>query len=787
MDIRLGWIAAVGAFLLVLARMSTLLTAGAGSVGWTLILTASFVLGAAGSIGALLAGARLWLVVAVALIGSALALARTAAGSTLILGVIPTGETLAAVSEEMPKALELIRFGAPPVLAIAGLIAVLASVFWILGGIVGFGSSKRRPMLMAIPLIAFYLILATLDRNPPNWYWPAGLALIAALAMLAGRVRRATGRARSIDSGNVIRPTGRGLPAAVVTLVVATAILSTSSLAAVVPESGLVTWRNASGFSGLFGGFSINLFTSMQQDLVGNNATVAFVAKVSEPAPPNADLYWKLITLDAFDGEFWLPGDLRLGRPLGEVGWEADEFRFRGSTVLVNQNIEIYALRQNFLPLLYSPVALTTEDVVLADSYRAREDGSINFDTRTSQNLGYSVTSRVPVPDLASLATDDGQLSPIFARAVEDGVIRLAPTAGAPPTVPARSLERYTELPDNLGPEIAALAATETQFGSTPFEKVLLLESFFRFRNFVYDATASTGHTSLDLTEWLTVPESLNHRKGYCEQFATAMAVMARTLDIPSRVVLGFAPGDVQPQPDGSDLIVVRALHGHAWVEVFLPSQGWVRFDPTPRGDEINPSFVEGVGFEPADYLPAPGTPVPGQNVPTSPPALPPGFEDPGVDPGLGLPGAGLAGVPLTAWLTSLGLVTILMAIIPTLKALRRRRRLARLKHGDIGAAWAEITDRLADLGYQLDPSRTPRETAISIDRALLPLAFRLSADVYGERIAEDREAVFHDAEARIRRDLNRWQWWWASVQPRSLIRSTARGRISDRLPAIPR
>lgn len=787
MDIRLGWLAALGAFLLVLARMGTLLAAGSGSVGWTLILTASFVLGAAGSIGALLAGARLWLIVIVALIGSALAMARTAAGSTLVLGVIPTGETLATLSDEIAKALELIRFGAPPVLAIAGLIAVLASVFWILGGIVGYGSAKRRPMLMVIPLIAFYLVLATLDRNSPHWFWPAGLALVAALAMLAGRARRATGRARSIDSGDVIRPTGRGLPVVVVTLVVATAIFATSTLAAVVPESGLVSWRNASGFSGLLGGFSINLFTSMQQDLVGNNRTVAFVAAVSEPAPPNGDLYWKLITLDAFDGEFWLPGDLRLSRPLGEVGWEADEFTFRGNTVRVNQNIEIYALRQNFLPLLYSPVALTTDDLILADSFRARADGSINFDTRTSQSLEYSITSRVPVPDLASLATVNGQLSPIFDKAVEDGVIQLAPTAGAPPAIPARLLERYTELPDNLGTDIGALAATQTQRGSTPFEKMLLLESFFRSTNFVYDATASSGHSSLDLTEWLTDPESRNYRRGYCEQFATAMAVMARTLDIPSRVVLGFAPGDVQPQPDGSDLIVVRALHGHAWVEVFFPGQGWVRFDPTPRGDEINPSFVEGVGFEPSDYLPAPGNPVPGQTVPTGPPVLPPGFEDPDVDRNLGLPGGRLAGIPLTAWLTSIALVTTLVASIPGVKAIRRRRRLARLKQGDIGAAWAEITDRLADLGHQLDPSRTPRETAISIDRALLPLAFRLSADVYGERIAEDREAVFHEAEARIKRDLSRWQWWWASVQLRSLIRTTVREPISDRLPAAPR
>ena len=787
MDIRLGWLAALGAFLLVLARVGILLTAGAGSVEWTLILAASFALGAAASIGALLAGARLWLVVLVTSIGSGLAMARTAAGATLLLGVIPTGDTMAALNEEISKALELIRFGAPPVLAISGLIAVLAAVFWILGGVVGYGSAKRRPMFMVIPLIAFYLILATLDRSPTRWYWPAGLALIAALAMLAGRARRATGRARSIDSGQVIRPNGRALPTAVVTLVVATAIFSSSSLAAVVPESGLVSWRNASGFSGLFGGVSINLFTSMQQDLVGNEATVVFVARVSEPAPANGDLYWKLITLDAFDGEFWLPGDLRLSRPLGEIGWEADEFKFQGNTIRVNQNIEIYALRQNFLPLLYSPVGLTTDDLILAGSHRARADGSINFDTRTSEGLNYSITSLVPAPDLASLATLNGDLSPIFAQAVADGVIELAPSDNATQTIPASVTSMYTELPDNIGSEIARLAANQTQRASTTFESVLLLESFFRNTNFVYDPAASTGHSSLDLAEWLTNPESRNYRTGYCEQFAAAMAVMARALNIPSRVVLGFAPGDVEPQQDGSDLIVVRARHAHAWVEIFLPGQGWVTFDPTPRSDEINPSFVSEVGFEPAEYLPAPGNPLPGTIFPAGPPVLPPGFEDPGVDPSLRSPGSGIAGISITAWLTSLAVVTALVVSIPSLKAVRRRRRLTRLRQGDVSAAWLEITDRLKDLGHHIDPSRTPHETAISIDRGLLPLAFRLSADVYGDRIAEDREAVFHQAEARIKRDLSKWRWWWASVQLRSLIRSMAPEQVNDRIPAAPR
>ena len=145
---------------------------------------------------------------------------------------------------------------------------------------------------------------------------------------------------------------------------------------------------------------------------------------------------------------------------------------------------------------------------------------------------------------------------------------------------------------------------------STDFERALILEEFFRNAGgFVYDASASTGHSSLEMEDWLLVPSSRNYRSGYCEQFASAMAVMARVLDIPARVVIGFAPGTTQTQSDGTEVIVVRARDAHAWVELYLEGQGWVRFDPTPRSDGSNPATAASVGFAPTEYLPAPADP----------------------------------------------------------------------------------------------------------------------------------------------------------------------------------
>ena len=168
----------------------------------------------------------------------------------------------------------------------------------------------------------------------------------------------------------------------------------------------------------------------------------------------------------------------------------------------------------------------------------------------------------------------------------------------------------YTALPEDLPPSIAGLARQVTARTSTDFERALVLEEFFRNAGgFVYDASASTGHSSLQMEDWLLVPASRNYRRGYCEQFASAMAVMARVLDIPARVVIGFAPGTIQTQSDGTEVIVVRARDAHAWVEVYLQGQGWVRFDPTPRSDGSNPPTARQVGFTPTEYLPAPADP----------------------------------------------------------------------------------------------------------------------------------------------------------------------------------
>lgn len=198
-----------------------------------------------------------------------------------------------------------------------------------------------------------------------------------------------------------------------------------------------------------------------------------------------------------------------------------------------------------------------------------------------------------------------------------------------------------------------------------------------------------------------------------------------------------------------------------------MPGQGWVRFDPTPRGDGINPATVSQFGFDPELFLPAPVTLENGFPLPF-PGALPNDqFFDPGADPTLGLPTLPAAG--LGTWAIALLVLVGIAALIPILKGLRRAARLKRLETGDLSAGWSELTDRLADLGYRIGWSMTPNEVANRVDRAILPLASRLAADVYGGRTITDGLEVYRHAEAALRLRYQGWRWWLSWIQPHSL------------------
>jgi transglutaminase-like putative cysteine protease len=772
MDNRLGRLAGIAAFVLMLMRLGRLLDTGTEAPAWQLIMIASAFLG--GVIWWLLSqtvsSRRIGMLIFVAA-GVALFL-RISVSHTLVVGFLPTVDTLGALGREMAQALDLIRFGVAPVFPTSGIVAILSSLMWATGALYIWGATGGGPSIaMIVPSFGLYLQFAVMDRVPAGRGWMAAGAAVIALALTSIGVERRheAGRVRDLEG----RPLARraGSMALVLALVVAVgAFAATDSASSLVPENGNIRWRYGGGYGPGFGGVTFDRLADLQQSIIRRSNAVMFRATLDPDAPPANEIYWRMESLDYFDGIAWRPSASRADFYEPGVGGGDPNYAYRGTTQSITQRVQILNLRSQVLPTAGVGQFFRSNSVNVA-GFQITPDGSAIYQAELGEGDEYEVQATLALnkEDLGALATRaDGTLSPLFANASEAGASSLEP--GQPPGDVALppDIERFLELPEDMPAGITQMAREQTFRATTPFEAAWLLQRWFRDSGeFTYSTDVTTGHGNLDLEDWLSEPESLNYRVGYCEQFAAAMAILGRTVGIPSRVVWGFTPGTVEQQADGSDVVVVRDNNAHAWVEMWMDGFGWVRFDPTPRGDGALPESIT-AEFDPEPFLPL----VDGQNPVT---IDQPGFFD-DLDPRNLIDlsdnpiGDRSTGFELDWVWVALPALALLTFLIPLLKVLRRRRRLARLRRGDITAAWEEIVDRLADLGSPVPPHQTPLEFATATDRSLVPLATSYSAAIYGDRNGGARESDLIAIESWIKLRFDGGVRTRAAFNPRSFL-----------------
>ena len=736
---RYSWIAGAGALLFVLYQLNGLLRPTIEGPPWQLVVVAALILGVVITWAALSYRMPTWMVILINAVAAVIAIGRVSAPETTV-GLLPTAATLTQLDAQMEQALAIVRNGVEPVIPVAGLIVMLLVLFWVVGFLFAWGLSKGRPYVALLPPLVIALQFATMDRHSTS-VWRAGIfvALVAAGLFAIRYDQRVQTSGRMVPVGQFARTesflsrSAGGLMAAIV----AATMVAVTTLGALVPSDGVVDWRSPTGLTGeFFGSVSYNPFVSIQQSLVSNSNTPVFGVRVLDGDVPADQIYFSLLTMETYNG-----GQFSANRPevvqMEEDQWQNPAHAFAGPVEPVVADVEIFRLQMEWLPSPYQAVDFAAEERI-ERSMRVRvEDAALRFEGGFSYDgMRYQVRSDIPDPDVSVLATDsDGTLSPAFELASQSAEDVPEPvTAAVRPEPP--DVERYLQLPDDFDPAIGALARTQTRNLSTSFEKAIALESWFRSPAFAYSIDIEPGHGATDLAAWLLDEESPNHRIGYCENFATAMAVMARTLGIPSRVVLGFTPGT--PQADGT--IIVRDRNAHAWVELWMPTQGWVRFDPTPRRDRINPTTFEEVetalGFPITNYLDVPDPEELDVNVVVpNRPADP--FEDPVAFPPVG--GGELQqdrGFQIPEWVTTaapwLAAAALVLGGIPLAKWWRRRRRLRKLRSGDISAAWDEIVSQLDDLGRAPRASDTPTEVAAQVDPAMAPLATVYGRSLYG-------------------------------------------------------
>lgn len=145
-----------------------------------------------------------------------------------------------------------------------------------------------------------------------------------------------------------------------------------------------------------------------------------------------------------------------------------------------------------------------------------------------------------------------------------------ASTGTYPPDIP----RTYLQLPD-VDPRIVQMAHDVTNGANNDYDKASALERHLR-DHYGYTLQLPAKIAKDPLANFL-----FERKRGHCEYFASAMAVMLRSIGIPSRVVNGFRGGEFN---DLSGKYVIRARDAHSWVEAYFPGSGWISFDPTPAG-----------------------------------------------------------------------------------------------------------------------------------------------------------------------------------------------------------
>ena len=229
--------------------------------------------------------------------------------------------------------------------------------------------------------------------------------------------------------------------------------------------------------------------------------------------------YLRLVGADEFTGDVWQPSELSVSRDDNDV--EDGLSRPPGlggavATVKRRYKIEVFDLAQTWLPL---PYPATRVDNI---------DGTWLYDSSTFNAFGEN----------SSTQQLDYEVRALSVRPTPE---QLRAAGAAPPSV-----RRYLKLPRDLDPEIKQIAEQETEGQTTGYDRALALQDWLRDpAEFTYSQTLDSSVT--DGPGEQAILGFLQTRQGYCVQFASSMAVMARLLGIPARVAIGFATGDREP------------------------------------------------------------------------------------------------------------------------------------------------------------------------------------------------------------------------------------------------
>ncbi|MEU3956349.1 DUF3488 and transglutaminase-like domain-containing protein [Streptomyces achromogenes] len=616
-----------------------------------------------------------------------------------IAGLIPGPDTVRYFAELLRQGTDDISRYAIPAPVTDGIRLMLIGGVLLVGLLVDtLAVTFRSAAPAGLPLLALYSVAAGLSDGGADWLWFLVAAAGYLMLLLAegrdrlaqwGRVFGGGPRLPGAPAAGPLAPvrTGRRIGAAAlgVALVLPLALPS-------LPGGLLESARTGMGVGGGGGRVSaVDPLVALHDNLNSEDARQVLSLRTS--TNDLSDLYLRIVSLDEFDGTTWTSARRdyvgvpdRLPLPAG-----LDEDVRRDTIRTTITAADTYA--QESLPMPYPP-----SRVRVSGRWRYEPVGmTLTGDHgQTTRGERYEVTSLDVEPTAEQLA--------------------------AAPPPPAALWDQYTKVPSSL-PKVVARTAKEITAGSSShYEEAVKLQDYFAVTGgFQYDTQVEVGQGPRAIANFL------EQKEGFCVHFSFAMAAMARTLGIPARVAVGFAPGS--PQSDGT--VVVNQRDAHAWPELYFEGVGWTRFEPTPtRG--TTPSYTQ--SDTPGSSLPDEA--LPSRRASSAPSAAASPSESCAAGPRrlkpCDSPSAAVAshhdhdGTDRWVW-PLIGVGALLVLVVPLTPLLwRRRRRALRLGGHDRTpqgaaahtlAAWQELTDSAWDHGIAPDESLTPRKAADRIVR----------------------------------------------------------------------
>lgn len=586
--------------------------------------------------------------------------------SSGIGGVLPNKAAVAEAGMLLSGAWDQIVGTAPPAPPTPELSFLIALAVGCAAFIADFLVAEvRSPALVALPLLCLYSVPASIATTMLPWYtFAIPAVLYATLLAVTGHRDRRNGARAGI---------GRAVNGGAITALATTAALLVAGSVTAVGTTGRLPHTNGNGT----GTIGLSPLASLRGNL--QRSTPVDVMSVSGLVAPD---YMRTVTLTKWTAN---------------QGWSLDALQadvsdvngpFSGSPSLTDVSLVTVTTKgyqDRFLPILTGTTAVTG----LADPW--------DFDASL-----YTVYRGEKVkPGTYELAADQTKRG--SSELQQDTVV-----AGG----------NLTET-GPLAEQVRDTARKATAGAATPFDKARALEQWFKdpANGFEYSLEVPSGNSGDALVDFL------DGKQGFCEQYASAMAIMLRSLNIPTRVVVGFTQG--VKQPNGSYLITSH--DAHAWVEVKFEQAGWIRFDPTPpvagqggqqgfREDASGPAATETATTKSSAAI------TNRRNLPDeSTRAATSSVIAPQIDVAAGSgdsSGGWLRGVliALVAFLLLVGLLFLPTAV----RTGRRRERLVVAgsgKHGAASAAWTEIEDTAIDHGILAHSAESARVTANRLAR----------------------------------------------------------------------